>query len=114
MDSVAGTLRRIATPARRTEDRNLVLLCLCPTVMLLSKSLSPALGHLGVKQSLSIFVGNVISVVLLQCVVVPTVSQAFRRWPDPIDGASARIGLVGAVVIVAVYAALLAIFTLIA
>jgi antibiotic biosynthesis monooxygenase (ABM) superfamily enzyme len=92
----------------------LVLLCLYPTVMLLSKSLSPALDHLGVNQPLSLFVGNVIGVVLLQWVLVPTVSRSFRRWLDPIDGASARISVAGATVIVALYGALLALFLLIA
>jgi uncharacterized protein len=90
----------------------LVLLCLYPTVMLLSKSLSPVLSDFGVKQSLSVFVGNVISIVLLQWVVVPTISRPFRRWLDPIDGVSARISLAGATVIVIVYAALLALFLL--
>jgi uncharacterized protein len=92
----------------------LVVLCLYPTVMLLSKSLAPALSHLGVKQPSALFVGNVISVALLQWVLVPVVSLPFRRWIDPIDGAPARISLVGAGVVVAVYAALLMIFTLVA
>lgn len=92
----------------------LVLLCLYPTVMVLSKSLSPVLGDHGVQQSLSVFVGNVISIALLQWVLVPFVSRPFRRWLDPIDGASARIGLAGATMIAIAYAALLVLFLLIA
>jgi antibiotic biosynthesis monooxygenase (ABM) superfamily enzyme len=91
----------------------LVVLCLYPTVMLLSESLAPALSHLGVKQPPAIFVGNVVSVILLQWVLVPAASRPFRRWLDPIDGASARISLSGAAMVVAAYAALLLVFTLI-
>ncbi len=90
----------------------LVLLCLYPTAMLLTKFLSPALGGLGVSQSLSFFVGNVVSIVALQWVLVPAVSRPFRRWLDPIDGSSGRISVGGAAVITAGYAALLTIFTL--
>jgi uncharacterized protein len=88
----------------------LVLLCLYPTVILLSKSLSPALAHLGVSSPLSIFAGNVISIIALQWLFVPAVSRPFRRWLDPIDGASTRISIAGAVAVVIAYAAFLALF----
>jgi antibiotic biosynthesis monooxygenase (ABM) superfamily enzyme len=91
----------------------LVVLGLYPTVMLLSISVAPALGHLGFNKAFSVFVGNVISVALLQWVLVPLVSLPFRRWRDPIDGAAAGISLAGAGVLVVAYAALLAIFTLV-
>jgi len=99
------------TPAWKTAM--LVVLCLYPTVILLSKSLAPALSHLGAGQALAVFVGNVISVVLLQWVLVPAASLPFRRWLDPIDGATARISLAGAAVLVVGYAALVLIFALI-
>src|ERR1700733_5577357 len=98
------------TPAWKTVM--LVLLCLYPTAMLLTKFLSPALGHLGASQSLSFFVGNVVSIVALQWVLVPAVSRPFRRWLDPIDGSSGRISVGGAAGVTAGYAALLTIFTL--
>jgi uncharacterized protein len=98
------------TPAWKTAM--LVLLCLYPTVMLLSKSLSPALGHLGISDSVSMFAGNVISIVALQWVLVPAVSLPFRRWLDPIDGASARISAAGAAAIAVAYAGLLTLFQL--
>src|SRR5258705_9936573 len=41
-----------------------------PTVVLLSKSLAPALDRLGIDKSLAMFVGNVISVGLLQWILV--------------------------------------------
>ncbi|OBK10447.1 hypothetical protein A5636_15865 [Mycobacterium asiaticum] len=88
----------------------LVVLCLYPTVVLLNKSLAPALGRLGIDQAAAIFVGNVVSVALLQWVLVPAASRPFRRWLDPIDGASARISAAGSAVIVVGYAVLLAIF----
>jgi antibiotic biosynthesis monooxygenase (ABM) superfamily enzyme len=91
----------------------LVVLCLYPTVVLLSKSLAPALSRLGIDQAPAMFVSNVISVGLLQWVLVPAASRPFRRWLDPIDGASARISLAGAAVVVVGYAALLTIFMLI-
>jgi antibiotic biosynthesis monooxygenase (ABM) superfamily enzyme len=90
----------------------LVLLCLYPTVMLMSGSLAPALTHLGIQQAVTVFAGNVISVGLLQWVLVPTASLPFRRWLDPLDGASARISAAGAAVIVVCYAALITFFAL--
>jgi antibiotic biosynthesis monooxygenase (ABM) superfamily enzyme len=99
------------TPAWKTAM--LVLLGLYPTVMVLSKSLSPALGNLGVNQSLSVFAGNVVSIVALQWVLVPAVSRPFRRWLDPIDGASTRISVAGAAAIVVGYAALIGLFVLV-
>jgi uncharacterized protein len=91
----------------------LVLLCLYPTVTLLSMSLGPALNHLGANRSVALFASNVTSVVLLQWVLVPTVSRPLRRWLDPIDGAPARTSLAGATVIVVAYAALLVFFALV-
>jgi uncharacterized protein len=91
----------------------LVVLCLYPTVMLLSKWVGPALSRLGAVEAVVVFVGNVISVVLLQWVLVPAMSRPFRRWLDPIDGAAARITVVGAAVIVLAYATLVVLFALV-
>jgi antibiotic biosynthesis monooxygenase (ABM) superfamily enzyme len=99
------------TPAWKTAM--LVLLCLYPTVMVLSRSLSPALDHLGVNPPLSIFVGNVVSIVALQWLLVPAVSRPFRRWLDPIDGAATRISVTGAAAVVAGYAAVLVLFLIV-
>ncbi|GFG64990.1 hypothetical protein MKUB_24800 [Mycobacterium kubicae] len=99
------------TPAWKTAM--LVVLCLYPTVVLLSNSLAPALDKLSIAAPVAVFIGNVISVVLLQWVLVPAASRPFRRWLDPIDGASARASAGGAAVIVIGYAALLLTFTLI-
>ncbi|ODR02091.1 hypothetical protein BST27_06690 [Mycobacterium intermedium] len=91
----------------------LVVLCLYPTVILLSKTLAPALGDVGVNPAATIFVGNVVSVALLQWILVPAASRPFRRWLDPIDGASGRVSAVGTAVVVVAYAALLVVFSLI-
>lgn len=91
----------------------LVLLCLYPTVMVLSKSLAPALSRLGVQQPLAVFTGNLIGVALLQWILVPAVSRPFRRWLDPVDGAAAGISAAGGAMIVVVYAVLLTIFMLV-
>jgi hypothetical protein len=99
------------TPAWKTAM--LVVLCLYPTVIVLSKSLAPALSHIGAGQALAVFVGNVVSVVLLQWVLVPAASVPFRRWLDPVDGAPARITAAGAAVLVVGYAALVLVFTFI-
>lgn len=98
------------TPAWKTAM--LVVLCLYPTVMLLTKWLSPALAGLGIATAPAIFVGNVISVVLLQWVLVPAASRPFRRWLDPIDGASVRTGLTGSALVVVGCGALVLLFGL--
>lgn len=91
----------------------LVVLCLYPTVILLSKSLSPALDRIGIHSAAAIFVGNVVSVALLQWVLVPAASRPFRRWLDPIEGASIRTSLAGSAVVLAGYALFLLVFDLI-
>jgi uncharacterized protein len=98
----------VITPAWKSAL--LVVLCLYPTVMLLSRFEAPALTRLGITAPLSMFVGNVISVVLLQWVLVPAASRPFRRWLDPIDGAAGPISLAGAGVIAVGYAVLLLLF----
>lgn len=100
------------TPGRKTAM--LVLLCLYPTVLVLTTCLLPVLSRLGVGQSLSVFVGNVISIALLQWVLVPAVSRPFGRWLDPIDGASVRISVAGATVIAIAYGVLLVVFPVVA
>jgi antibiotic biosynthesis monooxygenase (ABM) superfamily enzyme len=96
------------TPAWKTAM--LVLLCLYPMVMVLSRFLGPPLHRVGAGPWLTVFLSNVTSVALLQWVLVPAVSRPFRRWLDPVEGAGARIGLAGAAVVVLGYAAALLLF----
>lgn len=89
----------------------LVVLCLYPTVMLLTRWLAPELGRIGIDHAPAVLIGNAVSVVLLQWVLVPAASRPFRRWLDPIDGASARISAAGAAVVSGGYLLLVLIFT---
>ena len=107
---IAGGRTKI-TPAWKSAM--MVVLCLYPSVILLSKSLAPALDRLGIAHAPAIFIGNVVSVTLMQWFLVPTVSRPFRRWLDPIDGAPGRISVVGAAVLVGCYAILIMLFTLV-
>jgi uncharacterized protein len=96
------------TPAWKTAM--VVLFCLYPTVMVLSRFLSPPLGRLGAQPWLTTFTGNVTSVVLMSWVLIPAVSRAFRRWLDPVDGAGPRVSVTGAALLILGYAALLVVF----
>jgi antibiotic biosynthesis monooxygenase (ABM) superfamily enzyme len=84
---------------------------LYPTVMLLSISLAPALARLGITAPPAVFVGNVVSVVLLEWVLVPALSRPFRRWLDPIDGAARRTSLAGTAAVVVGYVVLVLLFS---
>jgi antibiotic biosynthesis monooxygenase (ABM) superfamily enzyme len=96
------------TPAWRTAM--LVLCCLYPTVMLLSRFVTPVATRLGLPFWLTLFLSNAVSIALLQWVLVPALSRPFRRWLDPVDGAGARVAMAGAALIVLGYAALLLLF----
>lgn len=88
----------------------LLLLPLYPTAMLLSRFLGPPLDRLGAEPWLVLFVSNVISVALLQWPLMPLASAVFRRWLDPVEGAGWRVSLIGAAVLVVLYAATLLLF----
>ena len=88
----------------------LVLLVLYPTVMTLSRFLGPVLDDLGAEPWLSMWLSQIVSVGLMTWFLMPVVTGWFRRWLDPVDGAGARVSLVGAAVVAAVYAATLTIF----
>jgi uncharacterized protein len=96
------------TPAWRTAM--LVLWCLYPTVMLLSRFVAPVATRLGSQPWLTLFLSNAASIALLQWVFVPALSRPFRRWLDPVEGAGARVAVTGAALLVLGYAALLLLF----
>jgi antibiotic biosynthesis monooxygenase (ABM) superfamily enzyme len=81
----------------------LVLFVLYPTVMLLSRFLGPALDGAGAAPWLGLWISQVVSVSAMQWWLMPAVSRPFRKWLDPVDGASARVSVTGAVVILALY-----------
>jgi antibiotic biosynthesis monooxygenase (ABM) superfamily enzyme len=88
----------------------LVLLVLYPTVMVLSRFFGPTLDRLGAEPWLALWVSQIVSVSALQWWLMPTVTRPFRKWLDPVDGASGRISVIGGVVVVVLYAVTLAVF----
>lgn len=96
------------TPSWKTAM--LLLMVLYPMVMLQSKFVAPVFGRFGADPWLSVWLGQVFSVALMQWWLMPTVSSWCRRWLDPVDGAGLRISLRGAAVAVIVYAASLTVF----
>ncbi len=107
------TVRRVngrtaMTPSWKTAM--LLLMVLYPMVMLQSKFVAPIFGRLGMEQWLSVWLGQVLMVGLMQWWLMPTVSSWCRRWLDPIDGAGLRISLRGAVIAVIVYVVSLTVF----
>jgi antibiotic biosynthesis monooxygenase (ABM) superfamily enzyme len=96
------------TPSWKTAM--LLLMVLYPLAMLQSKFVSPVIGRLGTEPWLSVWLGQIISVVLMQWWLMPTVSKWCRRWLDPVDGAGFRVSLRGATVAVVVYVVSLTVF----
>ena len=88
----------------------MVLLVLYPTVMILSRFLGPVLDRLGAQPWLALWLSQVCSVGLMQWWLMPWAAKPFRRWLDPVDGGGWRSNLAGAVMILAIYAACLALF----
>jgi uncharacterized protein len=96
------------TPSWKTAM--LLLMVLYPVGMLQSRFVAPVIGKLGAQPWLSVWLGQIISVALMQWWLMPTVSSWCRRWLDPVDGAGLRISLRGAAVAMIVYAASLTLF----
>jgi uncharacterized protein len=96
------------TPSWKTAM--LLLMVLYPLAMLQSKFVAPVIGKLGAEPWLSVWLGQVVSVVLMQWLLMPTVSSWCRRWLDPVDGAGLRVSLRGAGVAMIVYIASLTLF----
>ena len=81
-----------------------VFMVLFPTVMLLSRFLSPLLHDLGLDPGLSLWMSNIVSTILLTYLLMPTATRIFRFWLDPIDGAPLKPTLLGIAIILFVYA----------
>lgn len=56
------------------------------------------------------WLSQVVSLAALQWVLMPWAGRWFRRWLDPVDGAGARVSVVGVVVLVVCYVLTLAVF----
>lgn len=107
------TVRNVDGKPRMTpawKSAMLLLMVLYPLVMMNSRFLAPVIADLGVEPWLSVWFIQVFSVALMQWLLMPTVASWCRRWLDPVDGASPRVSVRGAVVAVAVYVVALTIF----
>lgn len=90
----------------------IVLLLLYPVVFLFGAWVqTPVLmGKAGLPFWLALFIGNVVSVLLLNW-LVPWVSRGFSWWLSPVRDAGGRISIVGAALIVVLYAVWLFLFS---
>lgn len=100
--------RTLMTP--NWKSAMMVLLVLYPTVMILSRFLGPVLDRVGAEPWLALWVSQIVSVSVMQWWLMPAVTRPFERWLDPVDGAGTRISLVGAGMVVALYAVTLLLF----
>lgn len=87
-----------------------VLLGLYPTVMLLTRFVGPYLDPLGL--SVSMLIGNALSVCLLQWVVMPTLTLLLRRWLNANAPGQKFVSLAGLGAILLLLAILTAAFRL--
>ncbi len=87
-----------------------VLLVLYPTVMLLTRFLGPVLNDWNVAPGMGLWISNIASVILLTFLFMPMATRIFRLWLDPIDGAPLKVTLIGAGIILALYAVELLVF----
>lgn len=88
----------------------LILLVLYPTVMILSRFVGPILDRMGAGPWLALWLSQIASVGVMTWFFMPAVSAWFRRWLDPVDGSGVRISVIGAGVVLLVYAATLVLF----
>ncbi|WP_051644598.1 antibiotic biosynthesis monooxygenase [Labrenzia sp. DG1229] len=89
-----------------------VLLTLYPTVMLITLYISPYISGLGLP--LSMFVSNILSVLLLTWAIMPLATRALDFWLDNERGARPSITICGGLLIVALYAISIGLFVWIA
>ena len=97
--------RRTGVGAAAWKQNMIVLLLLYPVVFLFGVLVqTPVLmGKAGLPFWLALFIGNVVSVVLLNW-LVPWVSRGFRWWLAPARDAGGRTKLAGAALVAVLYA----------
>lgn len=96
--------------APRWKQALVVLVALYPTSMLYSHFVFPHLP--GWPDPIARLAAFVISILTLTWVVMPIVTNLFATWLDPVRGATARVSLAGAFVVVAVCGSLVALFSI--
>jgi antibiotic biosynthesis monooxygenase (ABM) superfamily enzyme len=102
------------TPGVAVWQQNmLVLLMLYPVVFLFGLWVQTPLlmGRLGLSFPVALFIGNVVSVLLLNF-LVPWVSGRFEWWLRPAKAATARARIAGTLVVIGLYGLMLVIFGL--
>ena len=104
-------------PARRGKpsvwkENMLVLVMLYPVVFLFGLFVDRPLlgGQLHLPFWLALFIGNVVSIILLNW-LVPWTGKRFQWWLRPAGADGQRIDLTGAAIIIAIYALCLAAFS---
>lgn len=95
----------------RWKTAMVILLVLYPTVMTLSRFLGPVLSdNIGTPPWLTMWLSQIASVAILTYALMPLATRAFSRWLDPIEGSGFRVSALGALAVVAGYAATLLLF----
>ncbi|MDR3550472.1 MAG: antibiotic biosynthesis monooxygenase [Candidatus Babeliales bacterium] len=85
------------------KENMLVLLTLYPVVFLLSYVQNPVMAH-GVPFWLALFFSNLISTIILGSLTVPWLMQKFQWWLNPQKGSENRDTILGALVVLLLYA----------
>jgi antibiotic biosynthesis monooxygenase (ABM) superfamily enzyme len=90
----------------------LLLLMLYPVVFLFSYFVQTPvlLQRVGLSFAVALFVGNVVSTLLLNY-LVPWISDRFSWWLQPAGGNTRRIDIAGATLVIALYAGLVIVFS---
>ncbi|MDF2826333.1 MAG: antibiotic biosynthesis monooxygenase [Mycobacterium sp.] len=114
IDAPFGSILRMqdgrprVTPRWRTAM--LIVLVLYPTAMTVTRFVAPLWVELGAHPWLSTWLTQVLCVGAMTYALMPFATRKFSRWLDPVAGSSLRVSLVGASIVLAVYAVWLLLF----
>lgn len=107
----AGWFPTAGTPPPVWKQTLLVLLVLFPIVMLQQRFLSPVLKAWGLNSSLSVFIGNAMSVHLIAWPMMPLAQSLMQWWLSPPPGSQRRlINALGLGTLTCFYTILVAVF----
>ncbi|PWT85753.1 MAG: antibiotic biosynthesis monooxygenase [Proteobacteria bacterium] len=100
-----------APPPAAWKQNMLVLLMLYPVVFLFGVFVQTPLltGRAALPFAVALFIGNVVSVLLLNY-LVPWTSERFAWWLQPAGAKARRIDIAGTALVVALYAAMVVVF----
>ena len=99
-------------PVPAWKQNMIVLLLLYPVVFLFGALVQTPLltGRAGIAFPAALFIGNVVSIVLLNY-LVPWTSRRFQWWLRPSGPGPGRAGIIGTVLVVALYCVMVMVFT---